>query len=205
MRLLGQLIGAAVLAWATWFSLERIAQAKNETAVGGAVFSLAGREGAEGQAFESLCARVDAFGERPFADRLRALRDAGDIWVAPALGPDRWAVFVDSLHLVRRVYIRQKALLDPVGHLQQAGPISAPAAYQEVYGTVSLAGALRHELAHREGVLQEDPAYEQEIAWYEGLRRSPVFQARSGDDRRLWEWATDSAIQSARAARARAE
>jgi hypothetical protein len=95
MRLRDQLIGAGLLIGATGFGLYRIAEAKNETTVGGAVFRLDD-------------ARVP------------------ELWVAPKLGPDRWAVFVESLRLVRRIYVRREALLDPVAHLYRVPRADIP-------------------------------------------------------------------------------
>ena len=134
------------------------------------------------------------------SDRLEELRQDGTIWVAPSLGPDRWAVFVDSLWLVRRIYVRRQALLDPRAHLFPTPPAGIPEANQRAFAWISLAGALRHELAHHDGMIEEADAYAAEIAWYQGLRASPWFASLEGTAREIYDWALDSAVLTARRA-----
>lgn len=201
MRARDQVIGAVVLAGATYFGLYRIAEAKNETAVGGGVFPLERSRPQDMAAYDALRAMLDKMGEAALAGRLERLRDDGDMWVAPRLGPERWAVFVESLRLVRRIYVRREALLDPVAHLYRAPRPDIPQAYRRAHAWISLAGALRHELAHRDGLIEEAPAYDVEIEWYEGLRRSAYLASLQGEERQAWEWGVDSAILSARKAR----
>ena len=204
MRARDQLIGAALLIGATGFGLYRIGQAKNETAVGGAVFRLDESWPQEFAAFQVVRAEIAQMGDPDLADRLEALRRDGEIWVAPKLGPGRWAAFVDTLHLVRRIYVRRVALLDPLTHLYGRPRPDIPLAYQRAHAWVNLAGTLRHELAHRDGEIEEGPAYDAEIAWYEQLRVSPFLASLEGDERAAWEWGIESAILSAQKARAMA-
>jgi len=163
MRLQHQLIGAAFLAGTTYFALLRIAEAKNETAVGGRVHRLDGAYFDELEAYAAVRGRLEALGERAFSDRLGRLRDDGEIWVAPAMGAERWAVFVESLSLVRRIYLRRVALLDPIRHLYPVPPADIPESHQRAFAWISLAGALRHEVAHRDGLMDEAAAYAQEL------------------------------------------
>ena len=114
-----QIVAAVVLAAATYGVLLRIAEAKVETSVGGGGFPLEDTRPDELAAFQRLRASLAEIGEPALADRLERLRQDGAIWVAPSMGPDRWAVFVESLRLVRRIYVRRQALLDP-------GPTSSP-------------------------------------------------------------------------------
>jgi hypothetical protein len=186
---------------ATYFGFHRIAEAKNETTVGGGVFRLEDRRHQEMAAFEALRAMLVRMGEGALAERLERLRQRGEIWVAPRLGPDRWAVFVESLRLVRRIYVRREALLDPVAHLYLVPRPDIPASYQRAHAWISLAGALRHELAHRDGLIEEAPAYQAEIDWYEQLRLSPFVASLQGDERLAWEWGIESAVLSAQKAR----
>ena len=200
MRPRDQIIGAVTLVIATGFGLYRIAQAKSETTVGGAVFRLDASWPQEMAAFEVMRAQVAKMGDPELAERLEALRRDGEIWVAPKIGPERWAVFVDTLHLVRRVYVRRVALLDPLAHLYGRPRPDIPLAYQRAHAWISLAGALRHELAHRDGAVEEGPAYDAEIEWYERLKSSPFLASLEGDERAAWEWGIESAILSARKA-----
>jgi hypothetical protein len=201
VRLRDQLIGAVLLIAATWFGLHRIAEAKNETTVGGAVYRLDESRSQEMAAFRVVSAEITQMGDPALAERLERLRRDGEIWVAPKMGPDRWAVFVDTLKLVRRIYVRRVALLDPVTHLYAAPRPAIPLSYQRAHSWISLAGALRHELAHRDGATEEAPAYDAEIAWYEQVRRSPFLASLEDEERAAWEWGIDSAILSARKAR----
>jgi hypothetical protein len=204
MRPRDQLIGAVLLIVATWFGLHRIAEAKNETTVGGAVFRLDESRPSEMAAFEVVLARIAKMGDAPLAERLERLRRDGEIWVAPKMGPERWAVFADTLKLVRRIYVRRVALLDPLAHLYGVPRPDIPLSYRRAHAWISLAGALRHELAHRDGAIEEAPAYQAEIEWYETLRRSPFVASLQGDERLAWEWGIESAILSARKAREKA-
>lgn len=204
MRARDQLLVAVVLLVATGFGLRRIAESKNEAAVGSAVFRLDEKRPDDLAAWRRLQGELATLGQGALAERLEALRQDGRIWVAAALGPDRWAVFVESLSLVRRIYIRRVALLDPVRHLYPVPRPDVPAAYQAAFARVSLGGALVHEMAHYDGHLDEPAAYAREIAWYEELQRSPFLQALPEADRRAWEWALEAATLSARGAAAKA-
>src|SRR4051794_6374947 len=155
MRLGQQLFGALLLAGATYFGIYRIAEAKNETAVGGGVFVLDERHRAEAAAFDGVRSRLSSIGERELAERLQKVREDGALWVAPALGPANWALYVKSLGLVRRIYVRQVALVDPVRHLLEAGPLDPPAVYPRALGWLRLAPPVPHELAHYDGLEDE--------------------------------------------------
>jgi hypothetical protein len=204
MRVRDQLIVAAVLGVAVWFGLLRIAESKNETAVGASVFRLDDRHPEELAAFARLRSDLEGLGQQVLSQRLEALRGEGRIWVAPAMGPDRWAVFVESLHLVRRIYVRRLALLDPTRHLYPVPRPDVPAEYQAAFARVGLAGALVHEIAHYDGALEESAAYAREIAWYQELRGAPFLGTLREEDRRAWEWALDAATLSAQTAAVKA-
>ena len=153
------------------------------------------------EAFEDLRSRIAGMGDAALADRLERLREAREIWVAPRLGPERWAVFVEALSLVKRIYLRREALLDPVAHLYRTPRPDIPRAYQEAHARLGLAGALRHELAHRDGMRDETAAYDAELAWYETVRQAAPLTRMRDEERRAWEWGLDAAVLSARKAR----
>lgn len=196
----GQAVAAVVLAAATYGVLLRIAESKVEMSVGGGAFLPDDTRHAELAAFRRLGTSLAEIGQQTLADRLERLRQDGAIWIAPSLGPDRWAVFAESLRLVRRIYIRRLALLDPRAHLYPITPPGIPDANQSAFALLSLAGALRHELAHYDGMIEEADAYATEIAWYEGLRASPWFALLPGEQRRVFDWALESAVLTARRA-----
>jgi hypothetical protein len=200
MRLLGQSLGAVLLCLTTYFCLLRVAEAKNEAAAGPGVFRLAEGHREEREAFERLRRQLGMLGQSGLSDRLERLRAQGQIWTAPALGPERWAVFVESLRLVRRIYIRRVALIDPRVHLYEKGAADVSPAHQEAFAWLSLGGALRHELAHYDGLMDEAAAYDQELAWYEELRGSAFLASLQGGAREAWLWALESAVLSARKA-----
>jgi hypothetical protein len=186
---------------ATYFALVRIADAKSDASVGGGGVPVDRQHPAEIEAFARLRSRLARMGAGALGDRLERLREDRAVWVAPHLGPERWAVFVEALSLVRRIYVRREALLDPVAHLYRSPRADIPPAYQEAHAFISLASALRHELAHYDGMEREDEAYDVELAWYEELKRSPFLDGLSGEERRPWEWGLESAVLSARKAR----
>jgi hypothetical protein len=169
--------------------------------VGGEVKPLDAQRPAELEAFQRLRGRIARMGDAGLADRLERLREAREIWVAPRLGPERWAVFVEALSLVKRIYLRREALLDPVAHLYRTDRPDIPRAYQEAHAWFGLAGALRHELAHRDGVRDEAAAYDAELAWYETVRQAAPLSRLGDEERRAWEWGLESAVLSARKAR----
>jgi hypothetical protein len=204
LRIRDQLMVAAALGVATYFGILRIAEAKSETAVGGDVAPLEAQRRPEFEAFQDLRARIASSGDAALAERLERMREAREIWVAPRLGPERWAVFVESLSLVKRIYVRREALLDPVAHLYRTPRPDIPRAYQEAHAWIGLAGALRHELAHRDGLRDEAAAYDVELAWYETVRQAAPLARMGNEERRAWEWGLESAVLSARKARATA-
>lgn len=201
MRTRDQLIGAVTLALVTYFGVLRIAEAKCDAAVGSRALPVDDTHPEDLLAFRRLQKQLIVMDQRAFADRLESLRLARELWVAPGLGPDRWAAYVEALGLVRRIYIRRMALLDPLAHLYSRGaPATVPHAEQAAFAWLSLGGAMRHELAHRDGAVEEAPAYATELAWYEEVRRSNFMRSLEGDDLAVWEWAVDSAVASARKA-----
>ena len=195
-----QVLAALVIAAATYGVLLRIAEGKVEASVGGAGFRLDERRPDELAAFRRLQAGLAGIGEKDLPDRLERLRQDDAIWVAPSLGPGHWAVFAESLRLVRRIYVRRAALLDPRAHLYPSPAPGIPDANQRAFALISLGGALRHELAHYDGMIEEADAYAAEIAWYDGLRASPWFASLDGDRRRVFDWALESAVLTARRA-----
>ena len=201
MRIRSQFLVAVVLVAATYFALVRIADAKSDAAVGGGGFALDEGHRRELEAFQRLRFHLGGMGEGALADRLESLRGQGTVWVAPNLGPERWAVFVESLSLARRIYVRREALLDPVAHLYRAPRPDIPRPFQDAHAVASLAGALRHELAHRDGLRREEDAYATELRWYEHVRHSTFLDGLAAEERRAWEWGIESAVLSARKAR----
>ena len=196
-----QIVAAVLLAVATYGVLLQIAESKVERAVGAGGFRLDTRRPSELEAFERERASLAEIGQQALADRLERLRESGALWIAPSLGADRWAVFVESLRLVRRIYVRRAALLDPRAHLYPAIAADIPDANQRAFAWISLSGALRHELAHYDGMIEEADAYAAEIAWYEAVRASPWFASLSAGRRRVFDWALESAVLTARRAR----
>ena len=200
MRTRDQLIGAVALAVATYFGVLRIAEAKSDAAVGSRGLLLDEKQPADLAAFRRFERQLIVIGQEPLADRLEELRVGRELWIAPGLGPDRWAAYVESLGLVRRIYIRRVALLNPPAHLYPRGAPLVPHGHQNAFGWLSLGGAMRHELAHRDGLIDEADAYRVELAWYEEVGQSPFMAGLEGDERAAWEWALESARSSARKA-----
>lgn len=200
MRTRDQLIGAVALAIATYFGVLRIAEAKCDAAVGSRGLILDESHPEDLAAFRRFEAQLVSMGQTALAERLETLRRSRELWVAPGLGPDRWAAYVESLGLVRRIYIRRVALLSPPSHLYPRGAPLVPPAHQNAFGWLSLGGAMRHELAHRDGSIEEAEAYRVELDWYEEVGRSAFMTELEGDERAAWDWALASALASARKA-----
>ena len=199
-----QLIGAAILAVATYYGILRIAEAKCDAAVGSLGTPIDESRPEDLAAFRRLQRELGTLGQAAFAERLEELRKKRELWAAPGLGPDRWAAYVESLGLVRRIYIRRVALMNPRLHLYPADPVDVPVSHQIAFAWLGLGGAMRHEVAHRDGAIEEAEAYGIELSWYEEVRQSPFLASLEGEERARWDWALESAIASAKQAAARA-
>jgi hypothetical protein len=106
--------------------------------------------------------------------------------------------------MVRRIYLRRVALLNPRLHLFPMGAGGVPQEYQSAFAWLGLGGAMRHELAHYDGAIEEADAYRVELSWYEEVRRSAFISGLSGHERAVWDWAVESAVASALKAAIRA-
>lgn len=195
-----QLLAGALLLVATAFGIRNILQARNETAVGGRVHRLAVDAEAEGAAFGLVLDDFERLGHPDLAGRFRELEARGALWVAPGLDPGHWALYVDTFGLVRRIYIRETALLSPESHLYPQGDASIAPENRRAFARVSLLGALYHELQHWDGIEDEGEVYDVEIAWLERLRER--FATDAADQGRALAWGVQSAVLSARKARA---
>ncbi len=193
------LLGALLLA-ASGVGIRNIAQARNEAAVGGRVRVL-GAARADQAAFARLLDDLARLDQPALRARLEELQRQGALWVAPGMDAGNWALYVDTFRLVRRIYIREVALLSPEAHLFPAGDAAIPAAQRQAFANVSLAGALFHELRHFDGIEEEAAAYDSEIAWLEALRAAPAVMSLDEPERRAASWGIDSAVLSARKAR----
>jgi len=200
MRARDQLIGALFLGVVTYAGVFRIAQAKSDAEVGGEGVLLDAAQTEDFAALTRLKNQLATMGQNALRDRIETLAAGKELWVAPRLGADRWAAYVESLGLVRRIYIRRAALHDPVSHLYPSGPPQVPADHLEAYAWLCLAGAVRHEIAHYDGAIEEAPAYRAELDWYGEVRRSAFFVSMNETDRQAWDWALRSAVVTARRA-----
>lgn len=198
------MVGAVALAAVTYYGLVRIAEAKCDAAAGSRGLSLDERHPEDLAAFRRFQVELRNMGQSSLGNRLERLRERGDLWVAPGIGPDRWAAYVESLGLVHRIYIRQVALLDPIAHLYPNGTQDVPSEYQAAFAWLSLGGAMRHELAHYDGAIAEAEAYAVEMGWYENIRHSSFFTRQEARIQDAWQWALESAVSSARKAAERA-
>jgi hypothetical protein len=190
-----------VLFVAAGIGILRIAEARNETAVGGGrVHRLDDTRPEERAAFARTLATLEHLGQAELRERLLQLQRRGVLWAAPGMPARHWALYVDTFGLVRRIYVREQALLSPEDHLFPAGAANIPLAKQQAFARVSLVGALYHELLHYDGVEEEAEAYEREIAWLENLRTAAPVVALRGVARQAIEWGIESAILSARKA-----
>ena len=151
MRLRDQLIGSVVLIVATWFGLLRIAEAKNETTVGGGVFRLEETRPEDREAFRVVLAQINRMGDRPWPSGWAPAAGRRDLGRAQD-GAGRWAVFVESLKLVPTDLRETRGAARPLAHLYGVPRSDIPLSYQRGRTPGSaLAGALRRKLAHRDG------------------------------------------------------
>jgi hypothetical protein len=197
VRSIARLGLAVLIVAATYFAILRIAEHKADALAGGGTFRLDPAHPAQMRAFDELVDDLRLWKQTELADSLGALRGDGQIWVAPDLGGNRSAIYVDALGLAKRIYVRDDGL---VGRELPFPGQNLPDAAQRLFVRIRLAGTLFHELQHRNGLEDEATTFDREVAWYQGLRQD-VLPGLAGEDARFFEWAIDSAIKSALAAR----
>lgn len=196
-----QLLLGALLLLVTGVGIYRIAEARNEAAVGGRVVRIEPSRPDAMAAFARTLDAIEGLGRPELAERLREVQGKGGLWIAPRLGAQQWALYVDTFGLVRRIYVRDVALRSPVAHLFPTPTPAISAEKRQAFADAALAGALFHELQHWDGVDDEAQAYDREIAWLEALRASLPSQLTDAE-RAALEWGIESATLSARKARA---
>ncbi len=201
MRVLGKLALVIAILFSTYYAILRVVEHKADALAGGGTFRLDRSHPEDEEAFTALLGQLRRWGQADLADSLRSLQEKGGLFVAPRLAGDRSAIYVDSLGLVRRIYVRPEEL---VARKLPFPDLDAPPDAQRTFTRVRLAGTLFHELQHYGGLADEAATYDREIAWY-GRLRDAVLPGLEGEGVRWFEWAVDSALESARAARERAE
>jgi hypothetical protein len=192
-------VAAAIVA-STYYAIVRIAEHKADALAGGETFVLDRRHAAESEALEALSRQLRGWGEDDLAASLARLQGAGHLWVAPRLSGGRSAVYVNALGLVSRIYVRGDEL---VSRSLPFPDLDIPESARRTFARIRLAGTLVHELQHYQGVEDEEAVYEREMAWYRGLGERTLDRLQ-GEERRWFEWAVESALESAEAARAKA-
>ena len=191
---------AAAIVVSTYYAIVRIAEHKADALAGGGTFVLDGRHTAESEPLDAVSRQLRGWGEHELAASLARLQGSGHLFVAARLTGGRSAIYVDALGLVSRIYVRRDEL---VARALPFPDLDIPDRARRTFATIRLAGTLLHELQHYEGVEDEGAACEREMAWYRELGER-VADRLSGEDRRWFEWAVASAIDSAAAAKATA-
>jgi len=200
MKLLARLGLVALIGAATWLAILRIAEHKADALAGGGTFRLDRAHPAEMRLFADLIDQLERWKQDDLATSLSSLQERGDLWIAPHLGGDRSAIWVGSLGVVSRVFVRRNEL---EARQLPFPSLDVPAAAKRLYVRIRLAGTLYHELQHYDGLEDEAATYDREIAWYRQLREA-VVPTLEGEPERQFTWAVDSAIESAIAAREKA-
>jgi len=200
VRAISKLLLAAAIVASTYYAIVRVAEHKADALAGGGTFALDGSHSAETGAFAALAGQLRGWGEHELAAALERRLGSGQLRVAPRLAGGRSAVYVSTLGLVSRIYLRSDEL---VGGSLPFPDQDIPDGARRTFATVRLAGTLFHELQHSEGVEDEDVAYEREMAWYRGLGERNADRLE-GEERRWFDWAIESAVTSAAAAREKA-
>ncbi len=200
MKILLKLVVAAAIVVSTYYATVRVAEEKANALAGGQTFVLDRESREEWEAFAALRERLRQWDEAALAVALLRLQESSDLWVAPNLEGGRSAISVSTLRL-KRIFVRRDEL---VARELPFPDLDVPESAQRTFGTIRLAGTLFHELQHYEGLDNEAATYEREVAWYTGLR-GRMLDRLQGEERRWFEWAVDSAIQTATAAAEKAK
>jgi len=185
-----------VIVASTWYAIVRVAHEKTNALAGGHTYRLDPGHPEDWRAFGALLDQLRQWGEDDLAAALLRLQEKGDLRVAPALGGGRSAVYVDALGLATTVFVRRDRLV-PRG--LPFPELDAPEEAQLTFDRIRLAGTLYHELQHYDGLEDEAATYGREVEWYDGLRERMLGRLE-GEDRHWFEWAVDSAIETAVAA-----
>ena len=200
MKALLKLGVAAAIVVSTYYAIVRVAEEKANALAGGQTFVLDRESRAEWEAFAALRERLREWDEADLAVALLRLQESGDLWVAPDLEGGRSAISVSTLKL-NRIFVRRDEL---VARTLPFPDLDVPEWAQRTFATMRLAGTLFHELQHYQGLDDELATYEREIEWYRGLR-GRMLDRLQGEERRWFEWAVDSAIETAAAAAEKAK
>ena len=200
MRSLLKIAVAGAVVTSTYYAIVRIAEHKADALAGGGTYLIDGRHAAEGEALDALSARLRGWGEHELAASLARLQSSGHLWVAPRLTGGRSAIYVNALDIVSRIYVRSDELVD---RNLPFPDLDIPEEAQRTFARIRLAGTLFHEIEHYQGVEDEGDAYEREMAWYQGLGERAADRLE-GEQRRWFDWAVASALDSAAAAREKA-
>jgi len=200
LRILLKLALAAAIVVSTYYAIVRVAEEKANALAGGQTFVLDRESREEWAALAALRERLREWDEADLAVALLRLQESGDLWVAPGLEGDRSAISVSTLKL-NRIFVRRDEL---VARTLPFPDLDVPEWAQRTFATMRLAGTLFHELQHYEGLDDELATYEREIEWYRGLR-GRMLDRLQGEERRWFEWAVDSAIETATAAAEKAK
>ena len=200
MKALLKLGVAAAIVVSTYYAIVRVAEEKANALAGGQTFVLDRESRAEWEAFAALRERLREWDEADLAVALLRLQESGDLWVAPGLEGGRSAISVSTLKL-NRIFVRRDEL---VARTLPFPDLDVPEWAQRTFATMRLAGTLFHELQHYQGLDDELATYEREIEWYRGLR-GRMLDRLQGEERRWFEWAVDSAIETAAAAAEKAK
>jgi hypothetical protein len=200
MKLLARLGLVIIIVAATYFAMLRIAEHKAEVLAGGGTFRLEPAHPSQIRSFDELIDQLRLWKQPDLAESLTALREKGELWIAPHLGGNRSAIYVSALGLARRIYVRDDMLV--VRELPFPR-LNVPDDAQRQFVRIRLAGTLFHELQHYSGLEDEKTAYDREVEWYRSLRQDRL-AGLEGEAAKSFEWAVDSAIESALAARQKA-
>lgn len=193
MRAIGKLGVAAAIVVVAYLAIVRVAEEKANALAGGQTFALGPQSRGEWAAFGALLEQLRGWGEPELADALRDLQEGNALWVAPHLEGGRSAVYVNASRLISRVFVRGDEL---VPREIPFPDLDVPEPAQRTFATIRLAGTLLHELQHYEGLEDEAETYEREIDWYYALSER-MLDRLEGEERHWFEWAVESAIETA--------
>ncbi len=195
MKQAGRILVALLIGLGTYLIVLKISQVKNERLAGDDAYQLDASHKAESDGFDAMLEQLRELGKPELADRLFQLQYRGRIWVVPALRGNRWAVYVNTLNMVHRIYIEQKALTNPQAHFFSGQSVTASERQKLAFAWINLGGVLYHELQHYDGIYDEATVYEREIAWYRSIEAPDA----------AYSWAIDRAIWTAKSGKAQAK
>ncbi len=199
MKKIIRLFIALIVLIATICIVYAIAVTKNQNMAGGDVYKLVyGIQ--EYEKIDTLLKKMSKMGAEEYSSKITDLLKEGKVWIALNLH-DKQGVYINSLNIIKRIYIDKNALMNSVAFFEKLRSIDIAIEYLEAFAELTLVGTILHEYIHYSGIPDENYVYQREIDFYQKLKDSEFYNNLNYEQKEYYNWAIESAIKSAIKAR----